>query len=82
MQHLRGRIAKSDVRTTMDNWGEPERAPHRRVCCEFSIYLFIYRGATALLVGGDATGCNLLVLNLLVLNSLVLVIIFVAMKAE
>ena len=30
------------------NWGEPERAPHRRVCCEFSIYLF--RGATALLV--------------------------------
>ena len=24
------------------NWGEPERAPHRRVCCEFSIYLFIY----------------------------------------
>ena len=24
------------------NWGEPERAPHRRVCCEFSIYFFIY----------------------------------------
>ena len=24
------------------NWGEPERAPHRRVCCEFSIYLFLY----------------------------------------
>ena len=23
-------------------WGEPERAPHRRVCCEFSIYLFLY----------------------------------------
>ena len=26
----------------MVSWGEPERAgPHRRVCCEFSIYLFI-----------------------------------------
>ena len=23
------------------SWGEPERAPHRRVCCEFSIYLYI-----------------------------------------
>ena len=21
-----------------NNWGEPERAPHRRLCCEFSIY--------------------------------------------
>ena len=21
------------------NWGEPERAPHRRVCCEFSLFL-------------------------------------------
>ena len=24
-----------------NDWGEPERTPHRRVCCEFSIYLFI-----------------------------------------
>ena len=24
------------------HWGEPERAPHRRVCCKFSIYIFIY----------------------------------------
>jgi len=23
-------------------WGEPERAPHRRVCCKFSIYIYIY----------------------------------------
>ena len=23
-------------------WGERERAPHRRVCCKFSIYIFIY----------------------------------------
>ena len=22
------------------NWGEPERAPHRRVCCKFSIYMY------------------------------------------
>ena len=25
-----------------DNWGEPERAPLRRVCCKFSIYIYIY----------------------------------------
>jgi len=24
-------------------WGEPERAPHRRVCCKFSIYIYICR---------------------------------------
>ena len=30
------------VKRLLINWGEPERAPHRRVCCEFSIYLFIY----------------------------------------
>ena len=24
------------------NWGEPERAPHRRVCCEFSLFLYFY----------------------------------------
>ena len=24
------------------NWGEPERAPHRRVSCEFSIFLYIF----------------------------------------
>ena len=23
----------------IDYWGEPERAPHRRVCCKFSIYV-------------------------------------------
>ena len=26
----------------MTLWGEPERAPHRRVCCKFSIYIYIY----------------------------------------
>ena len=25
------------------HWGEPERAPHRRVCCEFSIFIIFYR---------------------------------------
>ena len=24
------------------DWGEPERAPHRRVCCKFSVYIYIY----------------------------------------
>ena len=37
-----------------------------------SLPLNCLRGATTLLVGADATGCNLLVLNLLVLNLLVL----------
>ena len=23
------------------NWDEPERAPHRQVCCKFSIYIYI-----------------------------------------
>jgi len=27
----------------MLSWGEPERAPHRRVCCKFSIYIYICR---------------------------------------
>jgi len=22
-------------------WGEPEQAPHRRVCCKFSIYIYL-----------------------------------------
>jgi len=27
---------------TQGNWGKCERAPHIRVCCEFSIYIFTY----------------------------------------
>jgi len=26
----------------MNNWGEPERAPHRRVCCGISLYIYMY----------------------------------------
>ena len=33
------RLVTNDTFTVY--WGEPERAPHRRVCCEFSIYFFI-----------------------------------------
>ena len=32
---------KTEDNNNKFNWGEPERAPHRRVCYEFSIYLFI-----------------------------------------
>ena len=28
--------------TLLYYWGEPERAPHRRVCCGISIYMYIY----------------------------------------
>ena len=31
-----------NVLHSSSNWGEPERAPHRRVCCEFSIYLYFF----------------------------------------
>jgi len=36
-------------------WGEPERAPHRRVCCKFSIYIYI-----TLLVGEKIVPRNLI----------------------
>ena len=35
--------AKAIMSSHAYNWGEPERAPHRRVCCEFSIYVSIHR---------------------------------------
>jgi len=29
----------------LGNWGEPERAPHRRVCCGISLYIYLVRRA-------------------------------------
>ena len=26
----------------LSNWGEPEQAPHRRVCCGISLYIYMY----------------------------------------
>ena len=37
--------------STKTNWGEPERAPHRRVCCEFS-YVYSYRKLFVALILG------------------------------
>ena len=43
MQHMT--IQTNDNTTIIKawvNWGEPERAPHRQVCCKCSIYVYIY----------------------------------------
>ena len=29
------------------DWGEPERAPHRRVCCGICVYIYIYMSRTS-----------------------------------
>ena len=35
-------LARARDADFVDSWGEPERAPHRRVECSQSIYVYMY----------------------------------------